>query len=308
MVERLLAVAIAALLLVGLVGVATVDDESEQIDTAGATSTTLDGDGGDDPVIDITGTSAPGPAGTTATTSAALGGTATTRAGSGPATTGAPAGKDPGPAQPPKLGLYRYNTKKNESQTTTEVRVERDTAQVPGEQRFTLHIKEGESNNTLSDLIAWRSDGIYLRMTTFPNPGGGPPVECDWEPDLLDRKLPTKAGQEWDVDSTCRMTFGAATGTFHLKGHGKVEGARRVTVAGQTIDTWLVTQSAHLDIDLVYNGQPIHAENDTTTQDYWSAPRGITVKTNETSVSKDPSGKTTNENTTRELQRLEPTP
>jgi hypothetical protein len=305
-VERVLAAAIALLLVVGLVGVATVkDDDRAQVDTASATSTTA-GDGGDGGADVGTGvpTTAAGVGATT--TFAPAGGTPTTARSSSGATTTSPAGKDPGPAQPPKLGVYRYNTKKNEVDTTTEVRVEKDAAQVPGEQRFTLSSKEGESNNTMSNLISWRGDGIYLRATTFPNPTGGPPIECDWEPDLLDRKLPTKAGLQWDVDSTCHVTFGAAAGTFHLKGHAKVDGARRVTIAGQGVDTWLITQTAHLDIDFVYNGQPIHAENDSTTQDYWAAPRGITVKTIENSTSKDPSGKTSTSKTERELQSLTP--
>jgi len=312
-VERVLAAAIALLLVVGLVGVATVkDDDSQRVGTASATSTTLAGTAGDQGT-DVTQTSAPGAAITT-TRSGAAGDTATTKPRAATTTTaGVPAGKDPGPAQPPKLGLYRYDTTKQSgsggpTKTTTDVRITKDSVQVPGEQRFTLSIKEGESNNSMSDLVAWRGDGIYLRSTTFPNPSGGPPIECDWDPDLLDRKLPTKAGQQWDGDSTCHVTFGAATGTFHLKAHSKVDGARRVTVAGQSVDTWLITQTAHLDIDFVYNGQPIHIENDTTTQDYWAAPRGITVKTSESSTSKDPGGKTSTSQTERDIQNLSPMP
>lgn len=87
-----------------------------------------------------------------------------------------------------------------------------------------------------------------------------------------------------------------------------MEGAKRVTAAGQSLDTWLLIGKIHVDVDLVYNGQPIHAATDTDTQEYYSPPHGLSVKTVEETRRRDANNKETREYTTREITNLTPKP
>ena len=309
LLQPILAGVIAVLLLAGVIGVATVDDDSETLTASGATTTTLsegdagdDGEAGADLGAEPTETTAAAPDGVPATTVAPSATTAPARA----TTTAAPAAKEPGPAQPPKVGLYRYRTVENGETKQAESRVERDPEQVPGETRILDKFKEEAGSSELTNAMAWRADGVYLRKTTFPSPAGGAPITCDWEPDVLQAKLPIKAGQEWTFDSSCKADFAGNEATFHMTGKSKVVGARRVTVAGQALDTWLFDETLRLEINTTYNGQPIRIVSDTVATAYVSPPHGLQVKGTEDTTTTGPNGKPQQRKSEREILNLDP--
>ncbi|HUQ40340.1 MAG TPA: hypothetical protein VM030_09305 [Acidimicrobiales bacterium] len=273
---RVLAALSALLLLVGVIGAATIDesDDAQTVATADlTTTTTVAGDGGQ-------GLGAPvdSPSSVPAATQPSAGAPVTTvppRQAGTTTTKPAAATGDPGQPVSPKLGTYRYRTTSGDETKETTVKIAKDPEQAAGEDRFVVRV--GEGGREQSVYTARRSDGIYVRKMTFPSPSGGS-VDCDWEPDLLEMKFPLKAGAAWRAESTCNTTFNGEKATFHMVENTKVVGPQRAKIGGQEIDVWGMESTSTMTVDTTYQGRPFHLVYDTKGTSQYSARHGVNVK------------------------------
>lgn len=174
----------------------------------------------------------------------------------------------------PKPGQYRYrySTSGGRSEPRSEEQVlkiedlEVSASQV--RQSMTLDAKGGSGRQE----VVWRSDGNYLMKEGGKS--GETEVECDWEPDILNRKLPLAKGAEWSYDTTCTFTIQGVNGNRHRTGKARVTDRRRVDVAGQSVDAFVIDQTF---TETASFGE-FTANTESSSTDYFSAEHGLSVK------------------------------
>lgn len=182
---------------------------------------------------------------------AAGGGPATTAA-PGPATTAAPGGSgfadlgaaaSGGAVQVPKAGTYRYKTVAKEADGTTKEsegsnKVE-DKGAAPNGTRNLVFTILGQGFDSVSD-IGWGPDEVLIKKSTLM--AGGRQADCDWSPDYLELKIALAKGVTWDARSSCQITgFGPAPIMITRSAKSTVSDARRIRIAGQELDVWVIT-------------------------------------------------------------------
>ncbi|MDQ3107422.1 MAG: hypothetical protein M3Q68_06405, partial [Actinomycetota bacterium] len=146
----------------------------------------------------------------------------------------------PGPASPPKPGVYRYRTsgggaeERGEEDTTSRVE-ERGRS---GEE-VRLRVTTAGGRLTSASEVAWRPDGVRTLRTTFTF--GESRGDCDWEPDVVDLQFPLGPGATWSSESSCAVT-GVAPTPIPLSRSVRAEviGLRRVRIDGQVVDVWAI--------------------------------------------------------------------
>jgi hypothetical protein len=238
-------------MLVALMAVPVVGDDDEpsaRVDSSGLTASeeatrasTVEG-----------GASAEVTTSSTTATTAAAGGSVAEGASSVPTTSAPPATtattaedlgppQDPGPAVPPRAGLYRYRVTTSEGEEEAPTRVE-DKGRPGDETRLAVTIT-GQGLTGTSD-VSWKPDGVRNLRSKFTF--GATTADCDWEPDVLEHAFPLRAGATWSSESTCTVTFGATPVVVKRTVRAEVVDLRRVRVDGQVVDVWAIRRVEQL--------------------------------------------------------------
>ncbi len=265
---RTLLVAVAAVLaLVGGIGVATgaADDGGDDVTTAGGkTTTTLtvtdDTIGGAED--GTTTTALAGVGGTTTTgksgSSTKPGSTATTIVSSESNACGAPPASttDPGPIQPPAVGVYKYVLCSDGS--AAESQGVREGQSGGGRTRRSIDVKFG--NLTGQATVAYGAEGVLQEVLDIP----AYRVHCDWNPDVVQYPAALSVGATWTSKSSCTAP---PAGKIELTGTGKITGRVMVTVGNVTVNAWVVEGT----ITTTAAGQT----NTIKETDYFDPTRGI---------------------------------
>lgn len=150
---------------------------------------------------------------------------------------------DPGPAEAPRPGLYRYRVTggaEGDGESTTRVE---EQGRSGDEVRLLVAIASGRV--TITSDVVWRPDGVRTLRSTFTF--GSSTGECDWEPDVVEAVFPLQPGTTWRSESSCQMT-GLTPAPIELQrtSSAKVLELRRTEVAGQTVDVWAVERVERL--------------------------------------------------------------
>lgn len=194
-----------------------------------------------------------------------------------------------------ELGAYRYRVTADGEERTSTLRIE----DAGGDRRRESRDDGGRS--TTSDVV-WSEDAKVVERTTFE--GGGQGSECDWEPDITEFPRRLREGSSWSTDSSCEMRPEGFPGpggiTLRLEGTSRVSGATRTTVAGRTLDVWVIRFEGTFTF-----GGPEGDEivSRVTSRDLLSPRHGLFVRSTETMASE--SGDQRSE-TTREILNLRP--
>jgi hypothetical protein len=215
-----------------------------------------------------TSTAAGGATGTTAPTRTTLkGSTGTTAPGGGGVAAGglcgtAPAASaDPGPVQPPAVGLYTYEPCADGESSDISVSAGQSGSGVTRRQ-VTESTEQGGSQTVTE---AYGANGVSQEGLTV-NAGVGT-FACDWDPDIVELPSGLAIGKTWNVDSKCALTQdGKPVGAqLRITGNGKVTGRVQTSVGGVPVTAWVVTAALHLtspqgsqSIDATYYFDPAH--------------------------------------------------
>lgn len=141
------------------------------------------------------------------------------------------AGVVPGPLKVPSFGRFRYRYAGNASPSDATLTV----SGRPGSPRQTHVTVSGD--RTEQSLVDWSATArTTLSVGTKP--------ACAWVPALLSLQLPLTVGSAWRGDSACTQ----GTSNVHLTEDAKVEGATRTTVAGITVDAWIISRHTLTEI------------------------------------------------------------
>jgi hypothetical protein len=198
----------------------------------------------------------------------------------------APAG-GPGETVPSKPGTYRYREVSDGETTEETVRI---TDRGGGRQT--------EAETDFSNEVAWRPDGKYILESTFGQPPQG--FRCDWNPDVLEYKLPLAQGTTWQAAQSCTPGQGF---TIEFESTSRVTGAERIRVAGQDVDTWVIRSEG----TLTFRTPQGSSTQNLTSDSRFSPKHGLSVKSTETIKGRDPStGENVDETSTREILNLTP--
>lgn len=297
---RAVAGATAALLLLGVIGVVTVDDDTDTVDAVAGTTTTLVGDAPIDPGLGSPVTGAPVPPGgdpAAPPATAAPGPAPAPGAGATP-----PATSQPGPLTPPKTGLYRYKLVEDGEEKRSELRITADGGSASEPQ---FKYRETADGNSTESVTAWRSNGVFEASRDFPS-SQGQSSRCDWEPDVLLAPKPLGANSAWSWDSRCRAAVEGQEADFHYTGNSKVVGTARASAGGQGVDTWRVETKGRIEITGNAGGRPFVVVIDISSVDLLSSDRGVIVRSETETKITPPGGGTQTSNAVRELQNLDP--
>lgn len=159
-----------------------------------------------------------------------------------PAPTDLGAPQDPGPPVAPRVGVYRYRTTGgDEGERETTIRVE-ERGRSGDEVRLTVTIAGGDA--TITNEETWRPEGVRTLRSAFTF--GQQRADCDWEPDVTEAVYPLRPGATWSSDSSCTITFGAATVIVKRTARAEVVDLRRVRVAGEVVDVWAIRRVEQL--------------------------------------------------------------
>lgn len=300
---RVVAAATAVVLGIGLIGAVTVDDKPALLDTTDTTtSTTLAGGAAPPPGLEPV----PGEPGAPAPTQPPGGAQPPPAGGGGPAPTAAPppASAQPGALTLTRTGLYRYEATTDGEKGRAELRVTEEGGAPAGEQRL-LH-RDTKDGDTTESSVAWRSNGVFERSTTFPNEGGGPGTACDWEPDVLRAPRPLGGSSSWTWDSRCQSQAGGQQADFHFTGEARVTGSERASVGGRQVDVWRIQSTGKIVVTGSFNGQPFEVVVDITGDDRLAPEQGVIVRSDQTSRTSIPGQPPMDNTESRVLQNLDP--
>ncbi|MGH2811350.1 MAG: hypothetical protein ACRDI1_01375 [Actinomycetota bacterium] len=208
------------------------------------------------------------------------------------------------PTRPPAEGTYRYRvttvTSGEDRQDRTSVRdveiIVETTAQNPVRQSFTTLRESGATS--FQQNVIWLGDGLVT--DGFASSDGGFAYECDWEPDLLDHRLPHSMGLAWRVDSSCRTS----AGDFREVERSTVASAGVVEIEGRTVRTWIVQRGTSETRSLPQGS----FTRETDSEEMFSPEHGIVVRSQRESTSQSPDGTQTKTSQTLELLTLTPGP
>ena len=310
-----LSVAAAVLLLAGLVATVAVDGDGnggDELVAAGdrSSTTVIASDGGDgaaaagegDATGATAGTSDGAAGGSTGQSAQKSPGTTARAAAPDTATAAPPAAGEPAPLQPPKAGHYTYEVSVDGETSEASYVVEAASGGAPGETRQ-VHVLKNADGEMRNHLI-WKADAVHLDRTSGSG-AQGMSGDCDWQPDVLARKLPLTVGSSWVADSSCsgESPYGPYTINAHFE--FKVTGTARMTVGGQAVDVWVIESTQHLDITAQYQGQEVKATQDATSKTWVSGKHGLSVREESQSTAGSPMGQRST-SSTRQLKSLSP--
>jgi hypothetical protein len=139
----------------------------------------------------------------------------------------------PGPVVAPPPGKYRYRY----AGTAPPVDGLLTVTAGPGAGRQTDKVDAGDGSE--QTVVDW-SPGARTTVSA----GTGAAAMCTWSPGLLSLKLPLGTGSAWRADSTCTE----ATSTVHRTEDATVEGVTRTTIAGQTVDVWVISRHSITEV------------------------------------------------------------
>jgi len=154
------------------------------------------------------------------------------------------AAQDPGPTVPPRAGVYRYRARANGEETEGTTTVEDKGTNDLGTNQVIA--QKGGGLDATSD-VSWRSDGVIILRSVFTF--GETKGECDWEPDFLQSRLPLARGTAWQSASSCMVTgFGPTPIPLKRTLDAKVVDLRRVRIAGEAVDAWVIESTDRIEI------------------------------------------------------------
>ena len=276
----MLAALSAVLLVAGVIAAVVVEPDAGSVREEGVAASGSDEVDGDTPDISEETTRT-----TTAAGADAAASTTTTTAGAQLASLPPPkeiaAAVDPPATKPPVAGEYRYRATIDGETREVTTRVEdRGSDGAVVKQLITIETQEGSVANDFE----WRSDGGYVTRSklTF----GSVQVDCDWNPDAIQVRLPLRRNLEWSGESSCTTTVFGQPATLKLSGQAKVVDAKRVQVAAGTFDVWVV--EGRQTLTFTSPSFTVTQEQSGTT---WFAPGiGINVRDSGTAKTSGPEG------------------
>jgi hypothetical protein len=247
-----LAGASGLLLLGGIAGAVTVDEEPDQDGPSEALApneTTPDPLPGLDTVAPVPFPGASG-AETTATTAAA-GATTTAAAGQAATTTTAAArggaAAKPGALVAPKPGDYAYDA------TTTSPsgsRTDRTTTKVEAAgtegattiQAITIPLDLGGQQALTRNTVAWGSAGAVVRRSLVTITAFGQPqqIDCAWQPAFPQYAGALAVGRAWSFTTRCAAQVQGVAVTIEQRASRKVTGAAAVVGPAGSVATWTI--------------------------------------------------------------------
>lgn len=203
-----------------------------------------------------------------------------------PAATAAATPNPEGPspdATPPKVGVYTYEETTNGETEDTTLRIAD-----AGSGR-----QEEETDDGTAE-VQWRDEGKYILTAEF----GG--FECDFEPDILEIKLPLKKGSSWSFDGKCEPFQGIVV---KFKGSSKVTGTEKRTVGDTRVETWVIESKGEVSTDTPQGSFDMKI----TGSERFDPEHGLFVYSKGTAEGEDPSsGENVKESTTSRLKSLTP--
>jgi len=229
-VVRAVMAAAAVLLVLGLIGVFTVDAD-DNTDLAASDRTTTTGDTG-------TTTTLVGIAPLLGRVTTTVAGTATTKPATTSTSSNAPV-PDPGPVRAPNPGTYTYNFASQADPSTngeTESKIE-VLPPLNGAARRRQTYKDGEGN-TLANEETWDNGGLSVTTSHIVSPQAT--VDCTWKPPLLVLGFPLAIGKTFTTDSTCTTMVQGTQVTLHRQAEGKVTGKFLEKIGGTSVAVWVI--------------------------------------------------------------------
>lgn len=299
-----LALCVAALFVAAAVAVAVVRPEPPtvttraQLDPTPSTSAAVAPEDGAPTAETATSAPDPAPTGTEAARPRSAPPATSQPAGGAPASGGGTelgAAQDPGPLSPPRPGTYQYGVRTGDGQQSEhDVKIEEAPA-VKGNTSRRVSGARGGLDST--STLVFEPGRVIVTETTFRYNGNE--GRCDWDPDLLQSKLPLAQGSSWSSKSSCTVTgFGATPITVVAELSSKVVGLERRKVAGQVLDLWIVETASHYE----FSGAVI----DATSKDWVSPRHGLIVRTEASGSGRGPQGGSGQGSYTSEIKNLDP--
>lgn len=266
--RTMMAITAAVLLVIGVASAVVIGGDGDAgLAGRGAPTVASEKDDTGEAAVPSAGSSSPSPTG--GGPSSEVGGDA----GSAPAEAQDGGGDDPADLRPrrataPQAGTYIYEWSQRgaeEERGTYEVVITDGENGDDGHRQFIRRGGEEESN---TDEVEWRGDGMHILATTF---GAGGQVECDWEPDYRSLATPLKAGATWSYETSCTVSAGDSSATIEQTGEFTVVEQTRIDVAGEAVDVWKIKGIE----DTV---SPSYGQRRNTTA-FFSPAHGLMVKT-----------------------------
>lgn len=216
--------------------------------------------------------------------------TTTTTIASNPGEAAAPSTTAPepvvrGPYDPPRSGSYRYRTQSDG--TNGEYRLTyRELSRRRGETRL---LESSDSAGGIDQELAWRPDGVFARS------GDG----CDEHDERTRFEFPLAVGNTWSSDDTCSSED---TGEIRTRTRSRVDEATKVTVAGESVDVFVVSLTGTVEITVAGVKQTHYVE-----YTYWFSPaHGVNVKMVTHTRQTEAKTAASNKSTVSELLSLDP--
>ena len=222
-------IAAAAVLLVSLIGLFTIDEsDSSLAATTDRTTTTETAPAGDDNPAFVDTTVAG-----SATTAAP---SATTRPQSSTTIANVP---DPGATRPPAPGVYVYafttaadpSANGDRDFKIESLPAENGAPAAPGD------VSEAQ-NSTVTQEQTWAADAVRMTRTQIVAPQAT--VDCTWKPPLVVVRLPLTVGKTWTSDSTCTTMAQGVQVTIRQATTSKVTGKFLDKVGNVSVPTWVI--------------------------------------------------------------------
>lgn len=196
---------------------------------------------------------------------------------------------------PPAAGTYpyvlRYSDDEGVSAEATGRLVVQAAREADGENRQT-HVYTDQVYGTQSQALAWRGDGVFLRL--IDDGSGAEGNSCDYEPDVLLYPLPTTVGHAWETDTACADDPDGR----RLMMSSTVERADRITVGGEKVDVFVITTTEE--------GTEEEGSYAVTQTTYFAPSVGLDVKTEADFRFDEDDGSTSEWNEEYELKTLKP--
>lgn len=251
-----LAGACGLLLLGGIAGAATVDEDSDDAKPGAAAVASNDTvppvASGSDEVPGV----APVPAAPGGSTPATGGAPSTTVVGGATTTTAAPAGKAsrPGALKVPKVGDYTYEATATSGAGN---RTERTTTRVEAAgnegattiQVITLPLDLGGQQAVARNTVAWGTAGATVRRSLITVTSlGNAQLDCTWQPPFLEYAGGLAVGRSWSFTTRCAGKVQGFDVTIVQRATRKVTGTAQVAGPAGTVATWTIADDTTIEL------------------------------------------------------------
>jgi hypothetical protein len=164
----------------------------------------------------------------------------------------------------PAPGKYRFKlttSMSGKEPSSREVKAEvMDVSSNPTELRQKVFFTTDEGGGEREEV--WQAGGMMVLSESLET--RGQKFQCDWEPDILELKLPLKVGQEWNTDSSCTMQGQGVTAQRHRTAKVRVTEIGSSQVAGQTVEVYVINETMTETFGFGTSSSTI--ETETTTQ------------------------------------------